>query len=302
MVETNLEVRAMKIAAHIGLKDEAELIERCIGHLRRIGVSQFIVCEMYSTDGSAEIVERHRSGDFRIFKVSNREPAEVWLRRNEDAAKQCDADWLVFADPDEFPLPAGGSLPDLLDGCAADLISVPRYNVPLGPHGPVLPDSLVPECYGEIDLIVKPVPNLRTRLRNDPAMPWIRAVPSPKIIVRPGCIGHLKDGMHDIVPAPGKPLKRGVAGDLVIAHLPLTTRERFARKIDNIREVFAWHDAYMGPDIGWHWRRWLELADLGEIGAEFERSVFSGEMLADLRRQGVIRTAAEILDRARQQT
>lgn len=297
-----VEIKGMKIAAHIGVKDEAELIERCIAHLRRIGVSQFLVCEMYSTDGSAEIVERHRSADFRIFKISNREPAEEWLRRNEEAAKRCEADWLIFADPDEFPLPTGGSLPDLLEGCDADLISVPRYNVPLGPHGPMFPESLAPDRYRDVDLIVKPVPNIRESLRNNPALPWIRAMPAPKIIVRPGCIGHLKDGMHDIVPPPGKSLKRSVASDLVIAHLPLTTRERFARKIDNIREVFARHDDYMGPDIGWHWRRWLELADRGEIGAEFERSVFSGEMLADLRRQGVIRNAAEILDRDRQQT
>ncbi len=283
----------MKIAAHIGVKDEAELIERCIGHLRRIGVSQFIVCDMGSTDGTAGILERQRSDDFHIIMLSNREADAEWLRRNETAIRDIDADWLLFLDADEFPLPAAGSLHGILAGTAADLLSVPRYNVAIGPNGPYLPTELGPERYGEVELIVEAVADFRRSLAKDPDIPWIRAVPAPKIAVRPKAIGRLLQGVHDIVPA--GPITRAPAQGLLIAHLALSTPERFRRKIDNIREFFAHHDAYAGPDIAWHWRRWAGLADRGEIDGEFARSVFSVQFLDALRRDGIVRSAAEML-------
>jgi hypothetical protein len=81
----------------------------------------------------------------------------------------------------------------------------------------------------------------------------------------------------------------------LIAHLALSTPERFRRKIDNVREFFAHHDAYAGADIAWHWRRWVGLADRGEIDGEFARSVFSAQALDALRRDGIVRSAAEML-------
>jgi glycosyltransferase involved in cell wall biosynthesis len=285
----------LRIAAHIGVKDEVELVERCITHLRNIGVSEFIVCDMRSTDGTRAILDSYRSESFRIISASNVDPAGDWVRRNEEVARQCQADWLVFVDADEFILPASGSLLRQLDGVRADLLSVPRYNVPFGPSGPVFPDSLGSERYGEIDLIVEPIPEFRQQLKADPTLPWIRHVPVPKVIVRPHLIGWLVDGMHDVIPAAGGEFRRAVALDIVTAHLPFTTEVRFLRKIENVREVFALHDEYIGPHNAWHWRRWLELADRGEIVSEFQRTRFSDETLVDLRRRGIIRTAAEAL-------
>ena len=53
----------MRIAAHIGVKDEVELIERVINHLQAIGIDVFVICDMYSTDGTSEILEKYRSLD-----------------------------------------------------------------------------------------------------------------------------------------------------------------------------------------------------------------------------------------------
>jgi hypothetical protein len=84
----------------------------------------------------------------------------------------------------------------------------------------------------------------------------------------------------------------------LIAHLPLTTLPRFARKVDNIRRFFAAHDAardsFSVQGTTPHWRRWLAMADNGLLGREFERSVFTPSTIAELRAKGVIRSAAEI--------
>ena len=46
-----------RIAAYLGVKDEVELIEPCIAHLRSIGVEHIMACDMSSTDGTAEVLE-----------------------------------------------------------------------------------------------------------------------------------------------------------------------------------------------------------------------------------------------------
>jgi glycosyltransferase involved in cell wall biosynthesis len=285
----------MRIAAHIGVKDEVELIDKVINHLCWIGVDCFIVCDMYSTDGTAEILESYKSDDFQILKIANSDPGEVWLRKNEEAVKAIDADWLVFVDADEFLLPASGSLRESLSMADAELLSVPKYNVPLGPNGPMLPEDLVPSRYSEIQLIVKTFPQFRKHLLANPTTPLIRVVPTPKVIVRPQRLGSLTDGMHDIVPAGSVPLRRIVSKDIIIAHLPLTSAGRLARKVENIQEYFRFNDSYFDGDKGWHWRRWLELAARGELESEFTRSLFTHEILQELAHDGVIRSAAEML-------
>jgi hypothetical protein len=50
-------------------------------------------------------------------------------------------------------------------------------------------------------------------------------------------------------------------------------------------------------DVAWHWRRWLRLADEGRLDAEFNRSVFTAETIAELRREGIVRSAAEWFSR-----
>lgn len=285
----------MRIAAHIGVKDEVELIERVIKHLRSVGVDLFIVCDMYSTDGTAEILGSYQSDDFRIIKIANSEPGEVWLRRNEEAIEEIEADWLVFLDADEFLLPITGSLRDCLGMAYTDLLIVPRYNVPLGPDGPLLPNELVPNRYDEVQLIVRRCPRIRDQLSSNPLIPWILSVPMPKVIVRPKRVGRLTDGMHEIISKDASPLTSIRATDIVIAHQALTSSARFTRKVENIREYLAYNDSYFAGEKGWHWKRWVDLAACGKLDHEFKSSVFSNQLVHDLRGMGVIRSAAEML-------
>lgn len=289
----------MRIAAHIGVKDEIDLIGQCIAHMRDIGVSEFIVCDVDSTDGTAEFLEGQRSESFRILHTTNADSGEEWLLRNAVAARRATADWVVFADADEFILPVSGWLPEILARAPADLISIPRFNVPLGEAGPRLPPCLFPERYDEVDLIVAAPDHFRTVLAEGHSLPWIRAVPSMKVMVRPQLIAGLVDGMHDVIPVSGVSPRRIVASDVVTAHVPFSTEARFLRKVENIRDVFSVHDEYFGADLAWHWRHWLELASAGRLGDEFKKTRFSENTLAALRESGVIQSAAAVLSRGR---
>lgn len=292
----------MRIAAFLGVMDEVTLIAPCVAHLRCIGVEEFIVYDVGSTDGTREWLRGQEGPAFRVLDMSNSEPGDEWARRTTEAVRGAAADWVVMLDADEFPLPAGGDLRQLLGGVAADLLDVPRYNVVLAPEGPRMTLPPAPDGYGAIELYARADPTLRARLEaetepgsEDGDARWLRFVPLPKIVVRREVIGGLGDGMHDVVAHPGATLRRIAAPGLVTAHLALSDYDRFARKVANAREMFRHHDGTLAPGFGWHWRRWIALDDRGKLRQEFARNAVAEPEIAALRSAGVIRSAAELL-------
>jgi hypothetical protein len=124
----------MRIVACVGVKDVVELLEPMIAHLRSIGVDVIVVCDMYSTDGSAELLERYAAADDVVmFQISDREDMETWAQANLAHVRDARADWAIFLDADEFPIPASGSLKDCAGLDDADVLLLDRYNVPLTP-------------------------------------------------------------------------------------------------------------------------------------------------------------------------
>ena len=290
----------MRIVAYLGVKDEVELIERTIKHLRAIGIDLIIAVDSRSTDGTAEILKSYESKDnFWLFQMDDlgRDDAEdVWLRRNMEIIQRAKADWVILLDADEYWLPLSGSLKDCLDLSSPDVLSVDRFNVPLQQSGLMLPHELIPSRYREIFLFVEAIPNFQNQLQEDPRTAWIQGVPNTKVMARANHIAGWTLGMHDAIATDGAQLMRSKTADLIIAHLPFTTFSRFARKVENIRGVFARFDAYFPGQMGWHWRRWVRLADEGRLREEFEKQVFSEDAIADFRRRRIVRSAAELLE------
>jgi len=286
----------MRIAANLNVKDEIELIGRTINHLFAIGVDVINAFDISSTDGTAEFLARNASDRLKLFSLTDDEPNNFrpWVELSIQVALASKADWVVFLDADEYWLPLHGSIKSSSALEDADIIHVDRFNVPLGVDGPMCPTIFAPMNYACIMLITQPVPDFRGYLDVNPAAPWIRGVPGRKIMARPECIGDILCGHHDVVPHPGLKVRRADAQDIIITHLPFTQRERFIRKVDNIRHVLATHGDYFGQDLAWHWRRWLHLAEAGQLNAEFDRTVFSPSVTTELQMQGVIRSARQI--------
>jgi hypothetical protein len=282
-----------EFAAILGVKDERELLPHCMAHLARIGVDRVHAIDCGSTDGSLEWLQANAGDRLRVERYDDRDPdAASWERLNLRLARESGAGWVLFLDADEFWIPASGSLRGCAGLATSDVVRVPRFNVPLGPGGACLGPGEPPGDPASLLLIVEPVPDFRSRLDADATLPWIRGVPVPKIMARPGVMAGLHDGGHELRGADEAALRRREPDDLLIAHLPFTTAARFERKLANIRRVFEVHDAYFGEHLAWHWRRWLALPDAAAVRAEFQRQAFDADTLRGLRESGVVQDAA----------
>ena len=235
----------MRLAVNISVKDEAELIESVIYHTWSIGADVIVACDIGSTDGTLEILRRHcRAEKFYLVELNEQTTTAEWSRATLEVVKSTDVDWVAFIDADEFLLPATDQLRDsaLVD---VDILYIDRFNIPVGPEGPLKPAKLGSVNAAETLLIVKPIPDFRSFLANSPETPWIRGVPGRKLMARPRLIQSIADGAHDIDPITGCTLRQATSQNLIIAHLPFTTRTRFRKKLNNIRKVFLIHDKYM---------------------------------------------------------
>ena len=134
----------MTIAALVGVKDEVELIDLAVDHLRLIGVDRIIACDFHSTDGTAAILDRRaQEGELEVVRMSDSVSQEDWSRQALALAAATGAEWVTFLDADELPVPASGSLRDTVDRARADVLTVDRYNVALAPSGPLIPNPLL---------------------------------------------------------------------------------------------------------------------------------------------------------------
>ncbi|OGT59138.1 MAG: hypothetical protein A3E01_20115 [Gammaproteobacteria bacterium RIFCSPHIGHO2_12_FULL_63_22] len=285
----------MRVAAHLGVKDEASLLARAIDHLYSIGVDQVIATDMGSTDGSLEILRRYRDkGPLQLVELDDRAPDMLheWSPRVTALVKAANVDWAIFLDADEFPLPATGSIKDCRALATADVLLIDRFNVPLSPAGILFPDAVGPGAHANISLIVEPIADFHDHLLANPDTPWIRGVPMPKALARPGAMASVTVGGHDVVAMEGVSLRKVRPADLVIAHLPFTDRSRFVSKVENVTSTIRANPSFFQGRIAWHWRRWLDQHRDGTIDAEFDRQAFSPGALEDLRAQGVIIDAA----------
>ena len=282
----------MRLAAHIGVLDEIELIRPCVDHLRSLGVEEFIVCDLGSTDGTRDYLSESEGADFRVIDSSNAEPLPDWRKRNAAAIGRSTADWALIIDADEFPLVPGGDLRAALAGADANVLRIPRYNLVLGRRGlgATMPPS--PGHYGELDLYVAPPTAPAAQL--GPTDYWLKLTPLPKLAVRPHMLEALHAGTHSVTLKPGCDDRPATAGDILLAHAALTTYRRFARKVDHVRDLFRLQPG-LPPTFAWHWRRWAELADRGELEAEYRRSCLSPPEIEGLRARGEVASAASVL-------
>jgi len=269
-----------------------------------IGVDEIVVTDMGSTDGSLELLrardDRHR---LRLVECDERDPATLreWAPRVTQLVKETRADWAVFLDADELLLPRDGDLRRCASLANADLLRIDRFNVPLSDAGLELPQPLPPSYYGQLEMVVDPVPELHLQVEATPPVPWSRGVPLPKAMVRPHLVSMVSIGGHDATPIEGAVLRSARPADLVIAHLPFTTRGRFEAKVANIARALA-SDAEFFEGIAWHWKRWLAAHERGGIAEEFERQVFTPASLEQLRAEGAVETVAQWFARRARET
>lgn len=285
----------MRIVAHLGVVDEIGLVGPALDHLYRIGVDHVIAFDRGSRDGTLELL-RSRSGPaLEVLSLADDTPWEAWRDATVAHVRAAHGDWVMFLDADEFWLPRNGSLRDCLRDCAADVLAVGRFNAVLGPHGPFIPERLGPECYDDLLLHCRETPNFRDYLAAHPEAAWLSGVPVPKVICKVDHFESVRPGGHDIVARADRATVRRRATGLIIAHVPISTYERFQRKLANIERFFERNPDYMTGSQGWHWRRWAAIRKQGGEEEEYRRQHLDADTLRVLRQDGAIRSAAELL-------
>jgi len=286
----------MRILAHLGVLDEVELLPAVVGQLYRIGVDHVVVFDMGSTDGSLEWLRGHEGPTLDLVCLPNDRSWEELRRRTIESIRKVAADWVLFLDADEFWLPATGSLRDTAALARAQVLTVERFNAVLLPDGVAFAAPPVPERYPDILLHTRVIPHFNDHMLANPDTPWISGVPAAKVMARVGLVEQVAMGGHDIVSATGAAVRERAA-DLLIAHLPYTSRERFERRLANIAEFFRHSPDYLSGQQGWHWRRLHALWREGRGAEEFARQVTSPARLRELRAEGSVESAAEWLAR-----
>ena len=284
----------MSIAALLGVKDEVGLVAASIAHLRRIGVEQIIVSDYGSTDGTLDVLEaQRRVGDVSVMHVN---PAVItdygtWSARELALAKRTGADWVVFLDATS----SGFRRRDRFGNAAIYRGRCARGAVQRAPdvYRLLMPADLAPANYGDLLLFTRQPENFRAYVGAHPEVPFITVMPGGQGHGAAMAIGALAPGHHDI-DANGAHVRRIAATDLLIAHVPFSTASRFARRLENIRAEMVQHAAYFSGELAWHWRRWAEMIEPGEVEQEFARQVVDDRTLGLLRRAGSVRSAAEV--------
>jgi hypothetical protein len=285
----------MRLVAHVGIKDEVEVVGAAIAQLFAVGVDHVIACDYGSTDGTLEVLAAIAGRRSVSIVETPDEPldpttrGEAKLRQIRDAR----ADWALVTDADEFWIVRDGTLRDILDDQTARFLSVPRYNVPLTTGGLQMPTALQPQHYDELLLCVASVPGYASTIDAPGALPWIiGSRTNPKTVFKPEHAVAIAAGDHWVVMKDDE--QPATAKDVLIAHAPLTTFERFERKVKSAETLVRDQPEFFEGGRGWHWRYTVDQYRAGRLREYFERQVLSDAQLAAFTAAKTIRKAADV--------
>ena len=106
----------MKLVQTLVVRDEADIVDDQIAYHLNAGVDFVIASDHQSTDGTTEILERYaRDGYLRRLDVQGEMRDGPWRTDMARlAAVELAADWVINTDADEFWMPRGGTLKEVL--------------------------------------------------------------------------------------------------------------------------------------------------------------------------------------------
>jgi hypothetical protein len=256
----------MRWAIISGMYNVADLAaEFCNYHLS-LGADKIFVADYGSDDGTLDLLRPFaREGRVQLVPL----PTHHFAKYDPSNAilgmirKKKAADWVSFLDPDEF-LTGLDNPKSLLTNewsRGSEAIAVPRFN--LTGIGPIPPRE-----HYLTHLTLKIV---KTDVRESSASasllsPWIFSRLPPKVMIRAKSSLTTTTGDHNVV---GASQELPSAPRLEILHLPMRGYEAFQEKIERGMGYFA-KNPELHPNVGWHWRRWIDLFQKGRLREEYE--------------------------------
>ena len=296
-------LRAMKIGALLLVKDDIDLLRRNLAHHYEVGVDCFVICDRGSGPTEQlqleELAERDNVHLFRqhlydLPEITRSTMRAARLAALEEMRSVFAPDWFFPVDTDEFWIPRSGDLKETFEASGFEHLHVDRFNAALKLEEPAgllagqggIAQGAQPLLGREILVGRK---NLTPQLlENEPETPWVFAAVMSKFATSRKDFVAVHPGFHDV-----ELLEKTLGArpkDLLIYHLPFTSLERFAHKVEGVRR----HIDRIGPtfrgDRGWHWKRLAAIDSDQDLKTEFERQFFSESELRDLRSRGVVKS------------
>ncbi len=287
----------MTVGAIINVKDDVELLEKNLHYHQKIGVDYFLLCDRGSTKASLA----------RIDEIAQHEAVSVFkhdiytLPTDSDAFKNrriagfykmvetFAPDWIMFVDVDEFWVPRSGHLQATETLKTSDVLTVPRFNAALTPEAvPALLEKIEDaHTLDEQEIIVKPISLSRNKMEENPHLPWIVHKVDPKVMTKLRDVTRIDPGFHDLQSTAS--IYRAIPDDLLILHIPFTTKARFRKKVDNMRIHLEHIGHTLDGDLAWHWKRWIdEVQDPQTLNEEFNKQFFGPSLLQVFRKRNAV--------------
>lgn len=285
--------RTTRLVMTLLVRNNADLIEHHIRYHRAQGVDYFVVTDNGSNDGTRDILARFaEQGTMHIIDepedTFNQSP---WVTRMAKYAyDNCEPDWILHSDADEFWIPESGNLKDVFAALPETVGSV------LAERKNFLPSKTPSQPFWQ-QMIYRDVSSLNPS-----------GYPLPgKVAHRPGANIVVGMGNHTLTNAPGELLK---VSSPVIFHFPQVTYETFEDKIvlggaaleRNVnlpREAaYTWREKYTLYQNG-GLRAWWDSQP--KIETHAEKGITDGTMLVDTRLRDFMNAlnAAEVKGEAR---
>ena len=274
-----------KIILVTSIYDQADILEYYLEWYLDLGVNFIIAQDLGSSDGSQDVLDRFaRSRQLTWFTLPERNslkyvsgPALATMARG-----LYDAEWIIQCDADEFLAPQGRDLRSILRDAKKDeftVLNVACFNMTGPPLGPAQ-NALQTRTWR----IERPITETHEhQLSGEIPVPYIFMRHPPKTIVRASTFVAYGPGTHGATSAWGR---NGEVPDLRFLHYPIRGFDKFEKKI---RNTTAWleDNPHLEAEWGWHWRRWIRLAQNGRLRQDYESQFTSPARAQELVRDGV---------------
>ncbi len=274
-----------KIVLVASVYDQGDVLEDFLNWYLDLGVDFIIVQDFGSSDGTQEILERYkREGRVTWLTISDRNltksdaedsPARI-------ARDQYGAEWIIRCDGDEFLSPQEGSLRSILgdaDTAGLSVLTIPCFNM----TGPLPAAGKNPLQILRWRIAKPHRETYEQQLSGDIPVPFIFIRHPPKTIVRAAAFVTYGPGMHEAKSAWGL---NEEASNLCFLHYLMRSFEKFEQKIQNTAAWFK-DNPHLEPWWGWHWRRWIRLAENGQLEQEYEEQFPSPARAQELIKNGI---------------
>ncbi|MFM9847221.1 MAG: glycosyltransferase family 2 protein [Hyphomicrobiaceae bacterium] len=268
------------------VRDEADLVAANIAHHLELGFDRIAIMDNASSDETGSILACLA----KTYPLTIVYQPDTDYRQDEWATilalklGELGIDWAISLDADEFIAPDGGTLRSI----AAHF-----------PDHPVIcrRENILPALRDRVAFDIAPLRTARYRVVNplgpvqnitiepfEPKAPMMLRTMLGKCFVPLRGLRMIQRGNHDV---DHDSTDRSVADGLLIRHFPLRPWVRFEQKVVHARQRFA-QEQGVWPTISWHIRRWVRLAETGDLESEYESYFLTEPQIEELLERGVI--------------